>query len=61
MSCRGVEKRSLPDTLKITAWTKAQEIMGLKHKSHPTWGVQFHPESILTAEGKRILENFLRL
>jgi len=56
-----VEKKSLPDTLKITAWTREQEIMGLKHRSHPTWGVQFHPESIMTASGMQILKNFLSL
>jgi len=56
-----VEKKSLPDTLKITAWTREQEIMGLKHKSHPTWGVQFHPESIMTASGMQLLKNFLDL
>ncbi len=56
-----VEKKSLPDILKITAWTKDQEIMGLKHKSHPTWGVQFHPESIMTSSGMQLLKNFLDL
>lgn len=56
-----VEKKSLPDTLEITAWTKENEIMGLKHKEFPLWGVQFHPESILTIEGKKILKNFLAL
>jgi anthranilate synthase/aminodeoxychorismate synthase-like glutamine amidotransferase len=54
-----VEKKSLPSCLEITAWTKDQEIMGLKHKIHPTWGVQFHPESILTTHGKTLLKNFL--
>lgn len=54
-----VEKKSLPDTLRITAWTQAQEIMGLKHRSYPTWGLQFHPESIMTASGMQILKNFL--
>ena len=56
-----VEKKSLPDCLEIIAWTKDKEIMGLRHKSHPTWGVQFHPESILTIEGKQLLKNFLDL
>jgi len=54
-----VERKSLPAVLEITAWTKEGEIMGLKHKKHPTWGVQFHPESILTQEGKKLLRNFL--
>ncbi len=56
-----VEKKSLPHCLQITAWTKDDEIMGLKHKKYPLWGVQFHPESILTREGKNILANFLKL
>lgn len=56
-----VEKKSLPSVLEITAWTKEGEIMGLRHKKHPTWGVQFHPESILTTEGKNLLRNFLLL
>jgi len=45
--------------LKVTAWTAEQEIMGLEHRELPAWGVQFHPESILTLEGKRLLKNFL--
>ncbi|OGW79552.1 MAG: anthranilate/aminodeoxychorismate synthase component II [Omnitrophica bacterium RIFCSPLOWO2_12_FULL_44_17] len=56
-----VERKTLPSLLKITAWTKEQEIMGLKHSHHPTFGVQFHPESILTNCGKKILSNFLEL
>ena len=56
-----VERESLPDSLKITAWTKEGEIMALQHKEYPVYGVQFHPESILTSEGKRILGNFLKL
>lgn len=55
-----VEKKSLPGVLEITAWTKENEIMGLKHKKYPLWGVQFHPESILTKVGKDILNNFLK-
>lgn len=55
-----VERKSLPECLEITAWTKEKEIMGLKHKRYPLWGVQFHPESILTKAGKDILANFLR-
>ena len=54
-----VEKKSLPSVLEVVAWTKEGEIMGLKHKKHLTWGVQFHPESILTVEGKKLLKNFL--
>jgi len=56
-----VEKESLPDCFEISAWTEDDDnpIMGLRHKSHPTEGVQFHPESILTVEGKKILENFI--
>jgi anthranilate synthase component 2 len=56
-----VEKKSLPKCLKITAKTKKGEIMGMKHESHPTWGVQFHPESILTQQGMKLLNNFLLL
>jgi anthranilate synthase/aminodeoxychorismate synthase-like glutamine amidotransferase len=56
-----VEKKSLPECLKIIAWTKDKEIMGLKHKVFPLWGVQFHPESILTKVGKNLLANFLKL
>lgn len=54
-----VKKDSLPDCLEVTAWTDEGEIMGLKHKEHEIHGVQFHPESILTAEGKNLLANFL--
>ncbi|MFH1655318.1 MAG: aminodeoxychorismate/anthranilate synthase component II [Candidatus Omnitrophota bacterium] len=54
-----LEKKSFPKCLEIIAWTKDREIMGLKHKKLPVWGVQFHPESILTGEGKRILKNFI--
>jgi anthranilate synthase/aminodeoxychorismate synthase-like glutamine amidotransferase len=56
-----VKRETLPDCLKITAWTEEGEIMGLQHKEHPVHGVQFHPESILTQDGKRLLENFLKL
>ena len=55
-----VEKKSLPLSLEIIAWTKENEIMGLAHKQYPLWGVQFHPESILTKAGKDILANFLK-
>ena len=56
-----VQKQGLPKILKITAWTKDGIIMGLKHKDWPVWGVQFHPESILTSEGKKLLSNFLKI
>jgi len=55
-----VDKKGLPRCLEITAWTEEEEIMGLKHKRYPIWGVQFHPESILTKAGKDILANFLK-
>ena len=56
-----IERESLPDCLEITAWTAEGEIMGVRHKEHPVHGVQFHPESILTLEGKKLLQNFLDL
>ena len=56
-----VKKETLPDCLEITAWTDQDEIMGLRHKDLPIWGVQFHPESILTTAGKSLLANFLAL
>ncbi|MBI5670272.1 MAG: aminodeoxychorismate/anthranilate synthase component II [Chloroflexi bacterium] len=54
-----VEEQSLPDCLAITAFTDQGEIMGLRHRQYPVYGVQFHPESILTQFGTRILQNFL--
>lgn len=56
-----VEESSLPDCLTITAFTEQGDIMGLRHKEYPVVGVQFHPESILTKFGIRILENFLAM
>ena len=56
-----VERESLPPCLEITAETEDGVIMGLRHRERPVHGVQFHPESIRTAEGKRLLANFLRL
>jgi len=55
-----VEKESLPDCFELTAWTDQDEVMGIRHKELPIWGVQFHPESILTREGKQIVHNFLK-
>jgi anthranilate synthase/aminodeoxychorismate synthase-like glutamine amidotransferase len=56
-----VKRETIPDCLEITAETDEKEIMGLKHRDLPVYGVQFHPESILTAEGKTLLKNFLDL
>lgn len=56
-----VKRDTLPDCLEITAETAEGEIMGLQHKDLPIHGVQFHPESILTTEGKRLLGNFLKM
>jgi anthranilate synthase/aminodeoxychorismate synthase-like glutamine amidotransferase len=55
-----VERSSIPDELVVTAWTTDETVMGLRHARHPTYGVQFHPESVLTKEGKKILANFIR-
>src|SRR5581483_1176357 len=56
-----IKRDTVPDVLEITAETDEGEIMGVKHKALPIWGVQFHPESILTENGKQILQNFLKL
>ena len=56
-----IVEEPLPAALQITAFTSEGEIMGLRHKTHPVYGVQFHPESILTEHGKRLLQNFLEL
>ena len=55
-----VRKQDLPKSLVVTAWTDQDEIMGLAHRQFPIYGVQFHPESILTRPGKELLRNFLR-
>jgi anthranilate synthase component 2 len=54
-----IERESCPDELEVTAWTDDGEIMGVRHKSLPIQGVQFHPESILTEHGHAMLKNFL--
>ncbi len=56
-----VDKDSLPAVLEPVAWTPEGELMGLKHVEHETWGVQFHPESVLTRQGMKLIENFLTL
>lgn len=55
-----IERETCPDCLEITAWTEDQEIMGVRHKTLPIEGVQFHPESILTEYGHELLDNFLK-
>ena len=56
-----VRRATLPAELEIVAETSEQEIMGLRHRQYPVHGVQFHPESIMTSEGKRLLANFLSM
>ena len=56
-----IENDSLPACLVRTAWTDQDEIMGIRHREHPVFGMQFHPESILTRTGKALLKNFLNL
>ncbi|MEK6759163.1 MAG: aminodeoxychorismate/anthranilate synthase component II [Deltaproteobacteria bacterium] len=55
-----VKKETLPDCLEVSAWTDQDEIMGIRHKEYAIEGMQFHPESILTKDGKAILGNFLK-
>ncbi|WP_300458437.1 aminodeoxychorismate/anthranilate synthase component II [Desulfobacula sp.] len=55
-----VAREDLPDCLTITAATQAGDIMGIRHKTHPTQGVQFHPESFMTPMGKRLIRNFIK-
>ena len=56
-----VEKETLPDCLEVTAWTEEGEIMGLRHKEYAIEGVQYHPESIMTENGKQLLKEFILL
>src|SRR5580692_4154320 len=56
-----IKRDSLPACLEVTAETEEGEIMGVRHKEYPIWGVQFHPESILTESGRQILKNFMTL
>ena len=56
-----IKRSTLPDCLEVTAETEEGEIMGVRHRQYPVWGVQFHPESILTENGRIILRNFLKL
>ncbi len=56
-----IKRDTMPDVLEVTAESDEGEIMGVKHKTLPIWGVQFHPESILTEHGRTILKNFLKL
>jgi len=56
-----VERKTLPDCLQVTAWVDNGEIMGMQHKTLPVWGVQFHPESILSEAGMELLGNFITL
>lgn len=56
-----LKKETMPNCFELNAWTDQDEIMGVQHKEYPIWGVQFHPESILTHEGKKLLANFLAI
>lgn len=56
-----IDPPSIPDELEVCAWTAEKEIMGVRHRIHPIHGVQFHPESILTLQGKQLLRNFLEM
>ncbi|HRO24114.1 MAG TPA: gamma-glutamyl-gamma-aminobutyrate hydrolase family protein, partial [Promineifilum sp.] len=56
-----IVEEAMPESLAVTAFTRDGEVMALQHKEYPVVGVQFHPESILTEHGKRILQNFLSM
>ena len=56
-----VEKETLPACFEVTAWTEEGEIMGIRHKDYPIEGVQYHPESIMTEQGKKLLRQFIEL
>lgn len=56
-----IQRDTLPDFLEVTAETEEGEVMGIRHRHLPIWGVQFHPESILTESGRKIMQNFLTL
>jgi anthranilate synthase component 2 len=56
-----VSREDFPDCLSICAESDDGEVMGIRHKEHPTEGIQFHPESIMTRTGKRLLRNFLNI
>ncbi|MEE8367874.1 MAG: aminodeoxychorismate/anthranilate synthase component II [Thermoanaerobaculia bacterium] len=56
-----VSEESLPDELEALAWSDDETLMGMRHRDYPYWGVQFHPESVLTVQGPRLVENFARL
>lgn len=56
-----IDNKGFPEELELLAWTKHKEIMGLRHRRYPIYGVQFHPESVMTKYGKQLLQNFLKL
>ncbi|MCS7196426.1 MAG: aminodeoxychorismate/anthranilate synthase component II [Aquificaceae bacterium] len=56
-----IDRATLPPFLKVTAWSEDEEIMGIQHMDYPLFGVQFHPESILSEEGMSLLQNFLKI
>jgi len=56
-----INPKAMPDCLETIAWTQEQDIMAIKHKNYPTYGMQFHPESILTEQGLNLIKNFLSM